>query len=69
MSLPQHTHHTIMVWLREKIGPFRIELEIVRLSYGVKLLTHEQLISKIDYHLGQTKDCLKTHIHGQAPSV
>lgn len=75
MSFPQHTHHTIMVWLREKIVPFKIELEvcvlkaIVHLPYGMKLLTHEQLISKIDYHLGQTKDCLKTHIPRQAPSV
>jgi len=64
-----------MVWLREKIRPFKIELEIcvlkkiIHLSYGVKLLTHEQLTSQIDYHLGQTKDCLKTHVLGQAPSV
>jgi hypothetical protein len=46
-SLPHCTCHTIMVWLREKIRPFKKELKlcvlkaIIHLSYGMKLLTQQ----------------------------
>jgi hypothetical protein len=46
-SLPHRTCHTIMVWPREKIGPFKKELKlcvlkvIIHFSYGMKLLAQQ----------------------------